>query len=463
MGNALGSTPRRSAEFAEGCAAKADIVMATLPTFLAAWRVECPWIVVAKSVGMFTRCSVCDYLKLIIEQCPREEHDLREFLKDRLGQHFDFQAAQRLAHGRVEEEAVQSSGEHWFMLIDKMDQRKTVVPSIWSQLRTPLFKEVDKRLVTGLIGAMWFGTRRMTHHVRTVFDDCSHGSEMQCSSLLLNLHLTAMEEGHLPKHWSIGADNTRKETTNQITMWMLVWLLCALAETPLWMIDAVFLLVGHTHNKLDRFVSRIAVALAGRDYFTVVGMLSRIEASLACEVKSSHLSQVWGWKQLLEIQCVARMRNLDPVHAFRFYRSGGIYMQWKQWCTDEHWCRAVLLVPEGDVRSLALFRPPNLNMEFQTGQAIWDWINRFEVWCASQPVGKYTDFGNEFRWLRAAVRHEVPGEYSPGTTVEALLQDLKALPHGRPHGPQGPRAPGSLQSDAITQLFPGADIPPRSR
>ena len=77
---------------------------------------------------------------------------------------------------------------------------------------------------------------------------------MQSSSLLLNLHQTAMEEGHLPKHWSIGADNTRKETKNQTTMWMLVWLLCALEDTPLWMIDVIFLMVGHTHNKLDRFV-----------------------------------------------------------------------------------------------------------------------------------------------------------------------------------------------------------------
>ena len=83
---------------------------------------------------------VCYYFKMFIEQCPREEHDLREFLNDRLGRHFDFQAAHRLAHGRVEEEAVQSAGEHWLTLIDKMDQRKTVVPSVWSQLRTPLFK-----------------------------------------------------------------------------------------------------------------------------------------------------------------------------------------------------------------------------------------------------------------------------------------------------------------------------------
>lgn len=89
---------------------------------------------------MFTRCSACDSLKVFIEQCPREEHDLRELLKDSLGRRFDVHAAQRLAHWRVQEEAVQSAGEHWLTLIDKMDQRKTVVPSVWIQLRTPLFK-----------------------------------------------------------------------------------------------------------------------------------------------------------------------------------------------------------------------------------------------------------------------------------------------------------------------------------
>ena len=199
------------------------------------------------------------------------------------------------------------------------------------------------------------------------------------------------------------------------------------------------------------------MALAGRDYFTIVGMLGQIKASVACDVESGHLSQTWGWKQLQEHRCCPTMRNLDPAHAFRFYRSGGIYMQWKQWCTDEQWCRSVLLVPEEHMRPLALFRPPCLDMQFSTGQGILDWINRFEVWCSSQPVGKYKDFDAEFQWLRALVHHQVPGEYSPGTTVDTLLRDLKALPHSKP---QGPRAPGSLQSDTITQLFPGGDIPP---
>ncbi len=44
-------------------------------------------------------------------------------------------------------------------------------------------------LITGLlIGSMWFGTRHTSNHVLTVFNDCSHGSEMQCSAILTLLH-----------------------------------------------------------------------------------------------------------------------------------------------------------------------------------------------------------------------------------------------------------------------------------
>ncbi len=98
------------------------------------------------------------------------------------------------------------------MLIDKMDQSKTLCPTIWSQLPTKMFKEPEKRLITGLIGSMWFGTRQ---HVLTVFNDCSHGSEMQCSAILTLLHEVAMRERHLPEEFNIGADNTPKETKHQ--------------------------------------------------------------------------------------------------------------------------------------------------------------------------------------------------------------------------------------------------------
>ena len=111
------------------------------------------------------------------------------------------------------------------------------------------------------------------------------------------------------------------------------------------------------HNKLDRFCSRIVVGLAGRDYFTVVGMLGQLQSSLSyCTVKSNHLSQVWAWKGLMEHPCTRGMRNLDPVHAFCCKRSGSIYVQWKQWCTDEAWCKPILRVPAEQMSALPSFR-----------------------------------------------------------------------------------------------------------
>ena len=181
---------------------------------------------------------------------------------------------------------------------------------------------------------------------------------MQCSAILQNLHEAAMVEGHLPTEYIVGADNTRKETKNQFAMWFFVWLLCVLSGCPLSVITVVFLLVGHTHNKLDRLFSRISVALFGRDYFTVPGMLSIVRRVLSSELRSAHLGQVWDFKSMLDdraLPCYPRkMHNLDPAHAFRFTRSDdGIHMQWKQWCTDENWSRPIQLLAPHEIQLIA--------------------------------------------------------------------------------------------------------------
>lgn len=436
-----------------------DVPLADMSTFLKAWRMEVPWLIVSKSVSMFTRCSVCEYLKLLKEQTPKDQEKLRAAIEARLGRHFEFQAAQRLAHARVEEDCAQSGGQKWLMIIDKMDQKKTVVPTVWSQLPTPLFKDPDRRIIAGVIGSMWYGTANTTHHLRTVFPDCSHGADMQSSAILWNLHATALEEQHLPTTLVIAADNTRKETKNQTTMWFLIWLLCALNGTALCQIEVIFLLVGHTHNQLDRFFSRLGAAIAGQDYFTVPGMLEMVRANVKhCKTKSGHLAQVWGWKALLEHEATKRMHNLDPVHAFRYIRSpAGIHMQWKQWCTDETWSKPLLVVDADGMGSLGQFRPAKLKMEFpHQGQPILDWVDRFELWCAAQPGSKYQHLEAEMAWLRQAATHQVPGVYAPGADVEAMVQVLRQLPGMRPKETSSHK---TFHQDILTQLFPSSDIP----
>ena len=72
----------------------------------------------------------------------------------------------------------------------------------------------------------------------------------------------------------------RKETKTQFALWLLIWMLRALDDTPLTIIIVVFLMVGHTHNKLGRLFSRILVAPRGKASFTVEGMLRRVPETL---------------------------------------------------------------------------------------------------------------------------------------------------------------------------------------
>jgi hypothetical protein len=113
--------------------ARLDGEPADYKTFLKAWRVECPWISVSSSLSMFTGCGICEFLKDMLDRTPRDQGNLCGAIRQRLGQHFKFQAAQRLAQTRIEEHARRSEGRHWFMKIDKMDQKKTVIPTVWSQ------------------------------------------------------------------------------------------------------------------------------------------------------------------------------------------------------------------------------------------------------------------------------------------------------------------------------------------
>lgn len=70
-----------------------DAGIASQVTFLQVWRWEVPWLIVHHGKSMFTQCSVCSYLKLLIEQCPKSEWQWLDALKTRLGNHFQFQAS----------------------------------------------------------------------------------------------------------------------------------------------------------------------------------------------------------------------------------------------------------------------------------------------------------------------------------------------------------------------------------
>ena len=358
---------------------------AALSTFLEAWRCELPNVTVCKSVTKFTVCGLCTYLKHQLDLVPRSQPTLMEALKQRLGAHFAFQSAQRLAESRIEEICDKSQGRHWIMHIDKMDQTTTILPQVWSLSASPLMK-LGARLVAGVIGSMWHGPRQTQFHVRTVFEDCQHGSNMQISAALLNLHEVARREGHLPEYWYVGADNTPKETKNSYFLGFLVWLLAVLTDTPLWSVFVVMLLVGHTHNALDRFFSRLSVSLRGHDYYDLNDMWHIVFSALkGFDIKAAHLNTVWDWKAMEGTNNFPRFHRLHHVHTLNIFRDhGGIYVRWKQYMTDEAWSRSILLVPSSRTDPRMSHVCPCSRVKQKT--VIASYVSLlFHVMCSSRP------------------------------------------------------------------------------
>ena len=99
-------------------------------------------------------------------------------------------------------------------------------------------------------------------------------------------------------------------------------------------------------------------------------------------------------------------------------------------------------------------------MQFPSGgQPNLDWLSKLEAWCSTQPgASSYHGLEKEFAWLRAAIRHELPGTYAPGKDVEELLQTMRGLSYVRAAGDPS-REVRTFPQDIIAQLFPGADIP----
>ena len=86
----------------------------------------------------------------------------------------------------------------------------------------------------------------------------------------------------------------------------------------------------------------------------------------------------------------------------------------------------VLSAPE--VVRVGPWRPAEDNMEFPSGgQPMLDWLGRFDAWRAAQPAGSvYLGVLSESKWMRAAIRHTVPGAYAPGPKCCELPQYIIA-------------------------------------
>ena len=432
---------------------KHKIEPAALSTFREAWRIECSHVKITTSVNKFTQCGLCLYLKNQMDLCPRANQSLLNALRQRLGKHFQFQSAQRVRVDAIMERCRQSNGTQWFFTIDKMDQTATICPTFWSLLSSPLFK-LGTRLVCGVVGSEWSGPFRSQMLLRSVFQDMTGGSETQCSIVLTNLLHIATKEGRLPTEVIMNPDNTPKESKNKIMLWFQIWLLCVLRDTCFYSFSSVFLIVGHTHNSLDRFFSRLSVSLRGHNYDTVDEMWDIIKTALrSFDIDTMHTKQTWAFKELGE--SLPAIRRLHYVHAVNVFRTRqGIFIKWKQYVTDDQWSEPQCVVHARKMATIAGLRPASVAKHFAERDMMLSWLDKYE--------GALTDWQNTINkhkegieWLKRTIEHRNE-DYNSETTLDDIVTKLITLGQGQPS-----LRPVEIEipDDQLVSLFPGADLP----
>ena len=169
--------------------------IASLGYFLTMWRTELPWIQLRSPTGPFTHCGLCDFLKMMIGST----HDpgMRHMVLMRLGEHYDFQAAQRLAMNNIFADSTRNPSEVLAVAWDKMDQAKNIIPRVKALANTQFMKG-GARIVVSLVGVLIPGVSHRPWFY-TVFEDQQQGSDMICS-LMIDVLLEAVGVlGQLPR------------------------------------------------------------------------------------------------------------------------------------------------------------------------------------------------------------------------------------------------------------------------
>ena len=304
-----------------------------------------------------------------------------------------------------------------------MDQTTTVLPSIWSLLSSPIMK-LGARLVVGIVGSEWAGPMQTQMLLRSVFQDLSGGSETQCSIVLTNFLHVARREGRLPQEAIMSPDNTPKESKNQIMLHFQIWMLCVLKDTVFYSWAMVTLIVGHTHNALDRFFSRLSVALRGCDYDTLDEMWDIITRAIQTHhIQALHTAQTWAFKELGDKHAnihIPAITHLHFVHALNVFRmEQGIFIKWKQYVTDAAWSDPVCIVPARQMARIAALRPSRVQKHFAQKTEMLAWLNKFSTHLQDMQ-GTYAKHKDAIAWLQAVICHEHP-EYNDDTSLDDII------------------------------------------
>jgi hypothetical protein len=241
------------------------------------------------------------------------------------------------------------------LIIDGMDQAKTRLPH-WD--RAPKYMDDKQQVDLHLNGCLLFahgigenycGTECHVHwNVKQSFRDDSNATCSMLESMIKRVQSqrVAMNKP-LPEVLYIQLDNVGSNKNH----WLLGYACWLVQEGIFAKIKINFLLVGHTHENIDQFFSRLSVALNAERAFTLDQMISIVKKCSTPSPMCHVLTQMIDVKKWLDDGKCSQSHNIQKSHIFRIKKNehGIAVVQSKQYSTSAFYGPELRMLPTDQI------------------------------------------------------------------------------------------------------------------
>ena len=217
----------------------------------------------------FSQCDICNYNKQ--QQAKQKTNPKAHRYKQLQDKHRAHVAVSKEKYYKHcgKSKSVMYTGKYLSIIFDGMDQAKTRIPHL---NRVPKCVDKTEQLKTHVTGVIVHG---YIHRIYTWVDNFPKDANMSATILMEILkELLEMDEikgqGGLPRKLYLQLDNCGSENKNKYFMTFLAVLVhLGVFEK----IKVSFLMVGHTHEDIDQFFSRLSVLWNPVDMYSIPQLL----------------------------------------------------------------------------------------------------------------------------------------------------------------------------------------------
>ena len=236
----------------------------------------------------FSQCVICNYNKQ--QQAKQKTNPLAhkyKLLQDKHRAHVAVSKEKYYKH-ISKSKSVMYVGKYLSIIFDGMDQAKTKLPHL---CRLPKCLDKQDQLTTHITGVIVHG---YIHRLITWVDNFPKDPNMSATILLETLkELQSMEEikvqGGLPRKLYLQLDNCGGENKNSFLMTFVAILVhFGVFEK----IKVSFLMVGHTHEDIDQFFSRLSVLWNPTDMYSIPQLLEVADFATYTATKVRRMGRV---------------------------------------------------------------------------------------------------------------------------------------------------------------------------